>query len=231
MAEQDIGFALNYTHIYEIQRPSDGRWLRIGAGISNVTAEPNESVDQTAYYDGEGLASSDVTGGQLVYAFTGHRRYGDEAQDFVKSLELEYGSARSVRFRVTDPSGDVVEGPAVIANISMTGGGDANAKGDVSFEVHLCGRPTYTPGEAEHMPDTVQAEAVSVAVGGTASVSPTVTPEDASAKCVFAVDDPEKATVDSDGTVHGVAQGECSVSVKCAARPSVSCVVRVTVTQ
>ena len=56
-----------------------------------------------------------------------------------------------------------------------------------------------------------------------------MTPSSASDRCVFAIENDEFATVDSEGNVTGVKAGKTRLSVKCAAKPSVCAVVDVTV--
>lgn len=223
----DIGFELNYMHTFEI-KDADGQWLRIGAGISNADPEGNEEIAQDAYYDGGGVPTSEVTGGQLVYSFEGSRRVGDPAQDYIASLLLSYGESRKSEFRWTLPDGGVLQDDCTIANIKPQGG-DANAKSDFSFEIHLNGTPTYTPGNKTQLPESITASAVTVDVGETAAISATVTPTDASGKCYYAIGDEAIATVDVDGNVKGVAVGETAVTIRSAVRPEVSKQVTVTV--
>ena len=56
-----------------------------------------------------------------------------------------------------------------------------------------------------------------------------MTPEDANPKCFFASGNTAVATVDSDGNVTGVSQGETTVTVRAASKPSVMKSVNVTV--
>lgn len=141
-------FPLNYERKFEIDITPNGAsetWAPIAAGINNISKEGNEVIDQTQYYDGEGVGSSEVTGGQPVWSFSGHRIDGDAAQDFIFSLDMSYGSARKTKFKATNPDGRVVTGPCTIANINENGG-DANAKNEISFEIHANGKPSVTAG-------------------------------------------------------------------------------------
>lgn len=118
---------------------------RIGGGISSFGTESNEETDDTAYLDGGGVGTSDVVGGQPAVTFEGHRLYGDPAQDLVMGLQNKYNQDRVVSFKWVQPDGFTLEGPATIMNIEGPGG-DANAKGEVSFEVRFRGAPTITEG-------------------------------------------------------------------------------------
>lgn len=143
-------FPLNYERKFEINTTpgSDSpTWAAVAAGISNISKEGNEVIDQSQYYDGNGVASSEVTGGQPIWSFSGHRVNGDAAQDYIFSLDLTYGDGRKTTFRSTDPDGRVVTGSCTIANISESGG-DANAKDEISFEIHLNGKPEVTTASA-----------------------------------------------------------------------------------
>ena len=138
-------FYLNSDYTFEVSENIEiPVYVPLGAGLSSVSVEGNEEVDQTPYLDGEGFATSDVTGGQITYAFEGHRDYADAGQNLIFGKQYTYGSARRVLFQVTAPNGDALEGEATIANITGPGG-DANMKGEVSFEIHFAGKPTFTP--------------------------------------------------------------------------------------
>lgn len=227
----DIAFAQNWTNLYELNINPGGAptWARIGAGISDVDPEGNETTSDDAYYDGEGMASSDVTGGQLTISFSGHRKFGDPAQDFIASLAYEYGEARKTDFRWTTPDGDVIEGEATLANIK-TQGGAANDKQTFSFDVRFNGAPTYTPGDATTFPEEITLEAVTVEVGKETQATATVTPTNASPAVLFGIEDDEIADVTSDGKVIGLKEGTTRLSVKSAVKPTVRAEVEVTVT-
>lgn len=141
-----MGFALMNDQKFEINiTPAEAEptWVVLAKGI--MTAEPstNEEIDQTVYFDSSGFKESDVTGMQLVQSFTGHRYYGDEAQDYIFSKMLELGAARRTTFRYTEPDGGVYTGSITIANIQPPSG-DAGAKGEIAFEIHYNGKPEYT---------------------------------------------------------------------------------------
>lgn len=223
----DIGFALNYTNLHEIEIPGRG-WARIGAGIQSVDPSGNEESDQTGYYDGEGLASTLITGGQVTLAFSGHRKYGDAAQDYIASLALEYGSARNTRYRWTAPDGQRINGQCTIANIKP-GGGDANSKSSFEFELHLNGRPTLTAGDASGFPTSITASDITAAVGASASVGAAVLPNTASNALAYAVENDEIATVSSDGIVTGIMVGQTKLSIKSMVKPSVAVEVGVSI--
>ena len=228
---EDIGFAQNYTNLYFINitpGAASKTWARLGAGINSVTPAGNEVIDQANYYDGEGVADSEVTGGQPIFSFAGHRRLGDPAQDWIASKLIEYGGSRRTQFLWIEPNGGRLEGDCTVANL-VTTGGDPNAKGTFSCEVHLNGRPSYTPGDKNEFPTEITAEAVTATTGTLAKIEPTVTPEGASDSVVFAVDNPAIATVDALGTVTPVKAGKCNVNIKSAVKPTVQTTVEVTV--
>lgn len=142
------GFLLQSANQFEIQTGVDELqapvYAVIAAGISSADPTPNEELTQDKYMDGDGYGETDVIAAQLTIAFSGHRKYGDAAQDFIYSKLLELGTARRTTFRWTLPDGGKFEGPATIANITGPSG-EAGAKGEISFEIHFNGKPTYTP--------------------------------------------------------------------------------------
>lgn len=140
-------FELMNRHKFEINTTpgvGPGTYAEIKAGITNVELENNEELSQDNYLDGDGYGETDIIGAQLVLTFTGHRKYGDEAQDFIFGKLLELGPNRRTDFRWTEPDGGIFEGECTIANISGPSG-DAGAKGEISFEIHFNGKPEYTP--------------------------------------------------------------------------------------
>ena len=146
-----MGFELMNAHKFEIDTTptaAEPTYALLAAGLNNADPQNNEETAQDKYFDGDGYGETDVIGAQLTLAFSGHRYYGDPAQDYIFSKSLELGPARRTRFRWTEPDGGVFTGNCTIANISGPSG-DAGAKGDVSFEIHFNGKPEYTPPVSE----------------------------------------------------------------------------------
>jgi tail tube protein len=141
------GLLLNTAHRFDINTtPATTETLaQLGAGFSSFDVSFNEESDQTKYLDGDGWGSTTVTGGQVTLTFSGHRLYGDAAQDFIFDKMLELGTARETTFKWTLPNGDTLEGAVTIAVIEGMGG-DAGAKGEISVEIHFNGKPTFTAG-------------------------------------------------------------------------------------
>lgn len=134
-------FLKNYLTKYEIG-PNEEGLITLGSGINNVDPSTDEDTDDEAYYDlngGTETIYNSVTG---AYAFSGHRDYTDEAQDFVRDKVYKLNE-RDCYFRVTEPDGRIVDGPATIGGIKPNGG-DANARGDFEFTVTFTGTPKDT---------------------------------------------------------------------------------------
>src|SRR5690625_2195056 len=88
------GFLLQSENLLEINTtPGSGEetWARLAAGITDMEPDPNEELAQDNYFDGDGFGETDVTGAQLIVSVSGHRKYGDEAQDFIYGLQMELG--------------------------------------------------------------------------------------------------------------------------------------------
>lgn len=139
-----MAFNLMNEHTFEIET-APSTYSTLASGINNAEPANNEELSQDRYMDSDGFADTDVIGAQLTLAFTGHRKYGDAAQDYIFGKLLTLGSDRRTKFKWTEPDGGVFEGSCTIANISGPTGA-AGAKGEVSFEIHFNGLPTYTPG-------------------------------------------------------------------------------------
>lgn len=121
-------------------------WAPLRAGISSLEPAGNEETDQTQYMDGDGYASTTVTGKQETYSVSGHRTIGDAAQDFIYSYAVKHGlgNARETQARVVDPTGETITGPCTITAIEGPSG-DAGTKGEISFEIHFNGKPVLEP--------------------------------------------------------------------------------------
>lgn len=160
-------FELNFQRLYEIDitpNETTATYARLGAGLTGADPSNNEEMDQTAYLDGDGYKETEVIGAQFTLSFSGHRVVGDAAQDYIASLEHELGANRKTSFRTYDKDGNAKTGDCTIANVDF-GGGDAGAKVEISFEIHLAGKPTATPkAAASALTATV---GVGVAVGTT----------------------------------------------------------------
>ena len=231
----DIGFALNYQHIFEVNvtpTADSATWAWVGPGIKTITPDTSETSNDDAYYSSEGNTETTVTGLTKKYSVEGDRKYSDPFQDYVASIEELVGEDRKTQYRITNPNGKIIQAECTIADIKAEGpNGDANSKTGFSCSIARNGACTVVQDATGNvLPETVTASAVSVAKGKTASVSATVTPSAASSRCLFAVEDDSIATVSTDGVVTGVAAGKTKVAVKCAAKPSISCTVEVTVT-
>ena len=233
MATTDLGFARNYANALEINiTPGADKptWAILSRGITSIAPSPNESTEDKDYYDGYGTPTSKVTSTQIQYEVEGDRCYGDPAQDFISGLALATGEERETDFRHTAANGDVIEGRCTLLNLTPNSGqGEASALGAFTCTIATAGAPKFTAANKLKLPTAVQAEDVTVTVEGTSKIEATVTPEDANHKCFYASGNTAVATVDSDGNVTGVAEGEATVTVRAASKPSIMKSVNVTV--
>lgn len=232
----DIGFALNYQHVVEVDTTPNGdkrTWAWVGPGISDISKDNSESTSEDAYYNGGGNTETDVTGVNAKYSVEGHRLIGDPFQDYVASIEDGIGAARKTRYRVTDPTGRCIEAPCTVLDIAANGpNGAANEKASFKCSLSRSDVATVvTDAAGVLLPESVTvAQEVTVAANkSAAAIKPSVLPEGASTRCLFAIEDTAIARVSMDGVVTGLKAGETRLAVKCAAKPSVSTVVKVTV--
>lgn len=116
----------------------------LAAGIKSFSSDLNENVHTAAYLCDEGWSSSDVTGAQLTLTLSGDRVSPDDAQDYVFSPSVMYGvgEARQTSFKIEDPAGNTLTGPCTLAAITCEGG-DADAAGEITIEIHFNGKPVY----------------------------------------------------------------------------------------
>lgn len=233
MANETLDFAPNYAHTFEINiTPESDKitWANALVGITECAPASDETVSEDAYYNDLGDTDSSVDAVKVSIGFTGHRKYGDPAQDFIQSRALLTKNKRKTDYRWTQPDGTVMQGILTMADlIPGSGMGEATAKGDFSWTAKL-NTINETPATNALMPTGVTCSEVSVTTKTPKAVNAQVQPQGCNQKCHYAVADDTVATVTPDGTVTGLKAGTTKLTVKAAAMPSVSTTVEVTVT-
>lgn len=234
MAEDTLDFAPNYAHTFEINITPDSdkqTWASALVGITECVPASDETVSEDAYYNDLGDTDTSVDAVKVSIAFTGHRKYGDPAQDFIQSRALLTKKKRKTDYRWVHPDGTTYEGTLTMADlVPGSAMGEATAKGDFTWTAKL-NTITETAATGEAMPTSVTCSEVSVTTKTPKSVNAQVQPAGANQKCHYAVADDTIATVSTDGTVTGLKAGETKLTVKAAAMPSVSVTVSVKVTE
>lgn len=150
-----MAFNLNFKNKFEIDtlghtdpsQVADANWAELAAGINTVTPASGDTTDNTAYYDGNGFANTDITGKNYSLAFSGNRKEGDTAQDFVASKDFAVGDNAKTLLRWTRTDGTIIVG-CVTLNAIVISGGAANAKQTFSFTANFNGLPDVTSGLA-----------------------------------------------------------------------------------
>lgn len=233
MAKSDLGFARNYANALEVNTTPEAAaptWAILSRGITSITPSPNEGTEDKDYYDGYGTPTTDVTSTQIQYEVEGDRCYGDPAQDFISSCALLTGEGRKTDFRHTAANGDIIEGGCTLLNLTPNSGqGEASGLGAFACTIATAGSPKFTKANKLKLPESITAEDIDVTVDATKKIEASVTPEEANPKCFYASGNTDIATVDSDGNVKGIAEGETTVTVRAASKPSVMKSVKVTV--
>jgi hypothetical protein len=236
MANVDIGFALNYQYINLVNttpQEATPTWVWVGPGITEITPEREEKVDTTDDYSTGGNSITTVKGVDKTLAVSGNRLVGDPFQEFLVSIEEAFGTERETTYRMVSPNGEIIEEDITIKDIIATGpNGAASDKQAISCTFARNDTPRIIQeAKGTHLPATVTADSVSVAVGATEQVTPTVTPETASDWCLYAIEDTDIARVTADGKVEGIKAGKTQLAIKCAAKPSIRIAVEVEVTE
>ena len=135
--------ALTKYNIAELTNGDAGEvtsWLPLAKFISTVEPEANDETEEYAWYDGEGVLTTEVTSARPSYSVEGQRFYGDEAQDLIASKEYETGDDRYIAFKKVDPNGDTFTGKATVSDI-VTGGGEAQEHGAFSCTITWAEKP------------------------------------------------------------------------------------------
>ncbi len=227
MAElKTLDYAPNYAHIIELDiTPNEGAptWAWAQRGITSCVPASQETTVEDAYYHLLGSKETSVTEVKVSIAMTGHRMYGDPAQDFVQSRALLTGDDRKTHYRWTHPDGTILTGECTLSGlVPGSAMGEANNKGDFSYTINF-NTVEVEPdsGDKVAMPISVSATDVSVQVGKTVEANAAVSPTDANQRCHYAIDDASIATVDIDGAITGVKAGETMLTIKAASKPSI----------
>ena len=163
---------LNFQTLFELDINPAGtaNYVRLGDGIVSATPANNETVDTKSYLDDNGGASSEVTGFQYTWSFSGDRIIGNAAQDFIFGKLFSLGTGRKTNARITGANGTVITGQVTLSNL-VDGGGDANATAAIGFDMMFNGKPTL------QVPQTASALTATVAAGSvTGTTKFTATP-------------------------------------------------------
>lgn len=232
----DIGFALNYQYANLLNlTPEEDKptWGYMGPGIEDISPDRSEKLDETEDYSTGGNTRTTVTGVTKSTTVTGKRLIGDPVQDFVASLEEVFGDERKTQYRIVSPTGEIVEEDVTIKDINISGpSGGASEKQAISFSMARNDTPKMVQeAKGHHLPAEITVEDVTVAVGNTAEVTPTVLPATASDWCLYAIENTDIARVTADGIVTGLKAGKTQLGIRCAAKPSIRATVSVEVTE
>lgn len=231
----DIGFALNYMYVTLVNitpEESAPTWAWVGPGITDLTNDRSEKTDENEDYSTGGNTETTVTGVTASTSVSGNRLIGDPFQDWLASIEECFGSERKTQRRTVAPTGEVIQDEITVKDIVASGpNGAASEKQAISCVFARNDTPELLKeAKGTHLPSTVEADDVKVAVGNTVQVEPKVGPATASDWCLYAVEDTGIARVTADGVVEGIAAGKTRLAIKCAAKPAVRVTVEVEVT-
>lgn len=117
------------------------------AGITEMTPSVNEQNQQAFYMCGQGGANNEVTGIAPEYAISGHRIYGDAAQDYIAGLKYKLGKERQSSFKVELYDGTTLV-ETIVADCTITDivdfGGAATDVIPFSCTIRVNGIPTVT---------------------------------------------------------------------------------------
>lgn len=143
-----MGFPKNYNRNMAINLKGDAAaddYKLIASGILSRTNSISESKSSYQYMDNRGTADTDVTGQEVSAAFTGHRKIGDAAQDYILDDVLYDLDKREVEFLDYDDSiaAGSPNGWKGKARLQITDNGSGNAadRQSISFALNYVGKP------------------------------------------------------------------------------------------
>jgi len=122
--------------------------LRLAKWIETVEDDSDEEVEDSAFYDGDGTPEEDVISIKKKYTFEGFYDNEDPAHRFIADLEFETGEGRKIWFKQERTSGEILEGPATVTEIKVTGG-EASEFQAFEFAIAWDRKPTITNGTSD----------------------------------------------------------------------------------
>lgn len=123
--------------------------LRLAKWIETVEDDSDEEIEDVAFYDGDGTPTEDVESVKKKYTFEGFYDNEDPGHRFIADLEFETGEGRKVWFKQERTSGEVLEGPATVTEIKVTGG-EASEYQSFEFSIAWDRKPEITPGDSNN---------------------------------------------------------------------------------
>lgn len=138
---------LDRSGIQDLSDITNGDWVRLAKGITDITPSAKEKSTATAYYDGGGYDTTEVTGKTIQLAVKGVRYFGDAGQDYVYSKTWSFGDAVKTRVLWIN-NGDPVMSDCTLTAITPTGG-SADASQTFSLTIAFDGAPVTVQGELD----------------------------------------------------------------------------------
>lgn len=130
----------------DIKDASGSTWVWVSGGISNIDEARNDTTDNTAYMDGHGFTSHDVTGSDVSYSISGNRKMGDAFQEYLRSIADSHGTYRNTRMIYVDADKThTIIAQCTISNPKLNGAA-ANAKKALSFTLQRNNAPREIDG-------------------------------------------------------------------------------------
>lgn len=105
--------------------PKDGsevEYFRLAEGILEIGGENDEQTEGFAYYSGDGTAQTEVMSVKKNHPFNGHFIASDPAQKIIDDREFATGDESKLMYKQERSDGKVLEGPATLNNVNVTGG-------------------------------------------------------------------------------------------------------------
>lgn len=112
--------------------------------IESVSLDVTNGIEEWSPLEAEGWLKKMTTAKSFVIGFNGKRNEGDVGNDFVASKLFSSGADVETDFEFTFPWGDKFVGSCVI-EVTNVGDGDSTNVGQLAWNLHSNGKPTYTP--------------------------------------------------------------------------------------
>lgn len=107
-------------------KPAKENYKELAKWIETVDDAADEQVEETAFYDGDGTAETDVIGVKGGHEFSGMYDPEDDAQKMISAMRFKVGAERKVWYKEVSADGKKQwEGVATVTEI-VAGSGEAS---------------------------------------------------------------------------------------------------------
>lgn len=119
--------------------------LETVSDIESLGLDIGNGIEEWSPIDQEGWVRKMATAKNFVLAVSGKRSVGDSGNDYVAGMAFKLGSDVATDYSIEFPDGSTTTGNCII-EVTNVGDGASTNIGQLVWNLHSDGKPTYTPG-------------------------------------------------------------------------------------